>query len=184
VKPFLLQMAGPMCSGKSSLARLIGGHRGAVVLDLDVVKSAALDAGVAWDLAGRAAYTTLHAQAGSLLAQGFSVVLDSPCRFPFIVVGGQAAAEAHGAPYCYLECVLEDPDERLRRLQGRARLRSQGIDWNTPPPDAPAQTYWDPSRTLWNSHHPDTPWLRLDTARPLEECLADALAYIDGRLRA
>jgi hypothetical protein len=180
---FLLQMAGPMGSGKSTLARLIGGRTGALVLDLDVVKSAALDAGAEWDVAGRVAYMALHRLAGSLLGQGHSVVLDSPCRFPFIVEGGRAAAEATGAVYGYLECVLADPDERLRRLRGRDRLRSQGIDWTTPPPDAPTQTYWDPDRTLWNSHHPETPWRLVDTARPLTECLDEALAYLAERRR-
>jgi hypothetical protein len=80
--------------------------------------------------------------------------------------------------------MLEDPEERLRRLRGRPRLRSQGIDWNTPPPDAPTRTYWDPNRTLWASHYPETPWRLIDTSRPIEECLADALAYLDERRHA
>jgi hypothetical protein len=181
---FLLQVAGPMGSGKSALARLIGQRRGAVVLDLDVVKSAALDAGVDWDLAGRTAYRTLHALAGSLLGQGLSVVLDSPCRFAFIVEGGRTAADANGAIYCYLECSLDDTDERMRRLRGRTRIRSQGVDWNTPPPDAPRQTYADPAGTLWRSHHPDTPWRPIDTSLPLGDCLAEALTYLDERLGA
>jgi hypothetical protein len=180
---FLLQMAGPMGSGKSTLARLIGERTGAIVLDLDVVKTAALDAGSEWGMAGRVAYNALHRLAGSLLAQGRSVVLDSPCRFSFIVEAGTAAAEAAGAVYGYVECVLEDPDERMRRLRGRARLRSQGLDWDTPPPDAPAQIRWDPSRTLWESHYPATPWRLVDTSRPLADCLAEALAYIAERRR-
>jgi hypothetical protein len=40
----------------STLARLIGQHTWAVVIDYDVVKSAALDAGVTWDMGGRIGY--------------------------------------------------------------------------------------------------------------------------------
>jgi cytidylate kinase len=53
---FLLQMAGPSGSGKSTLARALAARSGAAVVDLDVIKSAALEAGAAWDLAGRLGY--------------------------------------------------------------------------------------------------------------------------------
>jgi predicted kinase len=175
-------MAGPMGSGKSTLAGRIGAATGAVVLDLDVVKSAALEAGAEWDTAGRVAYRALHALAASILGQGLSVVLDSPCRHAFIVEGGTAAATAHGAVYCYLECALGDPDEHRRRLRARPRLRSQGLDWDTPPPDAPPRAYDDPAGTLWNSHRPDTPWRTIDTAAPPERCLEEALAHLADRL--
>ena len=174
-------MAGPMGSGKSTLARRIGRAAGAVVLDLDVVKSAALEAGADWDTAGRVAYRALHELAGALLGQELSVVLDSPCRHPFIVAGGQAAAAAHGAVDSYLECRLGDPDEHRRRLSERPRRRSQGLDWDNPPPDAPPRAYDDPTGTLWNSHHPDTPWRVVDTSQPPDACLADALASLRER---
>ena len=42
---FLLQMAGMPGSGKSALARLIGRSTKAIVIDKDVLKTAALEAG-------------------------------------------------------------------------------------------------------------------------------------------
>ena len=44
-RQFLLQMAGMAGSGKSALARLIGRSTKAVMLDKDVLKTAALEAG-------------------------------------------------------------------------------------------------------------------------------------------
>jgi predicted kinase len=96
--PFLLQIAGGSGAGKSTLACLIGKRTGAVVIDLDAIKPAALDAGSPWDLAGRIGYGVSCAVAGSLLGQRKSVILDSPCRFQQIVDRGSAIAEQHGVP--------------------------------------------------------------------------------------
>ncbi len=95
---FLLQMAGRSGAGKSTLARLVGARTGAVVIDLDVVKTASLDAGSTWDLAGRIGYEASRALADSLLGQRRSVILDSPCRFQQIVDGGSAIAVQHSVP--------------------------------------------------------------------------------------
>ena len=55
-KQFLLQMAGMPGSGKSALARLIGRSTKAIVLDKDVLKTAALEAGADEKLASGIAY--------------------------------------------------------------------------------------------------------------------------------
>ena len=75
---FLLQMAGVPGSGKSALARLIGRATDAVVLDKDVLKTAALEAGIEEPAAGSVAYESFFALANHLLGQDRSVVLDSP----------------------------------------------------------------------------------------------------------
>src|SRR4051794_38072000 len=103
--PFLLQMAGPPGAGKSSLAAALSQRRGAVVLNMDVIKSALLDAGAAWALAGPAAYDVMFAQAGDLLAHGHSVILDSPSHYPQIPERGLTIAQAAGATYRFIECV-------------------------------------------------------------------------------
>ena len=77
----LVQMSGVPGSGKSTIAREIRMRTGTVVLDLDVRKTAVLESGVDFDSAGHVAYITVLAFARSLLDQGLSVVLDSPCRF-------------------------------------------------------------------------------------------------------
>ena len=182
-RPFLLQMAGITGAGKSTLARLIGQRTGAVVIDLDVVKSAALDAGAAWDLAGRIAYGASRAIADSLLVQGGSVVLDSPCRFQEIVDEGRAIAGRRATVYAFIECVVTDETELRRRLRRRARLRSQMPDLGVPPPDAPRDAYraqveaFGPA--VLETKVPTGPWLRIDTSGPTDRCLARALEYLD-----
>lgn len=177
---FLLQMAGRSGVGKSTLATRIGQKTGAVVLDMDVVKSSALDAGAEWDTAGRVAYTAVRSLAKALLRQGFSVILDSPCRFQQIVDEGTAVAQECGAVYAYIECTLDDNADLRRRLQRRTRQRSQVPDLDVPPVDAPGNA---PAATvvvasLYKSMYPTTQWLRVDTGQPLERCLDLAMAYL------
>ncbi|MEU4288392.1 AAA family ATPase [Kribbella sp. NPDC026596] len=102
---FLLQMAGRPGAGKSTVAARIGRRTGAVVLDLDVLKSTALDVGMEWDLVGKVGYRGGWAMAEALLEQGFSVILDSPCRFEWIVNETTATAARQSATYCFIECV-------------------------------------------------------------------------------
>lgn len=177
---FLLQMAGTSGAGKSTLAHLLGQRTGAATIDYDVVKSAALDAGAAWDLAGRVGYGASRALAAALLRQGHSVILDSPCRFQMIVDEGTAIARASGAAYAFVECVLGDEPELRRRMQARPRQRSQRLAFDRPPPDAPGDVLADASGTIHvpASALPPGPWLRVDTAQPIEHCLEQALRYL------
>ena len=77
----LLQLSGVPGTGKSTLARGLAAGLDLVVLDTDVVKSALLSTDVPFAVAGRATYAAVLALAGDLLAQGRSVVIDSPCRY-------------------------------------------------------------------------------------------------------
>ena len=163
---FLLQMAGAPGSGKSALARVIGRSTGAVVLDKDVLKTAALEAGVQDDQrAGAIAYEGFFGLADHLLGQGLSVVLDSPSFYDTIPAKGAAIAAARHVPYYFIECVCPDHSELVRRLQGRERMRSQ--------PEEPVAPEWE-------THAPSGAYLRIDTTEPLERCLALALEYLEG----
>ena len=99
-----------------------------------MVRSAALDAGADWDTAAQVAYDALRALAGSLLAQGRSVIFDSPCFYPQVLEKGLAIARSNNATYAYLECVLPDLAEHRRRSHPRTRQRSQGLDFGWPRP--------------------------------------------------
>ena len=160
---FLLQMAGAPGSGKSALARLIGRCTGAVVIDKDVLKTAALEAGAEEALAGPLAYEAFFALADHLLGQGLGVVLDSPSFWDSIPQKGAAIAERRHVPYYFIECVCPDDEELARRLRGRPRMRSQP---------------GDPIGPGWQTIAPPGAYLRVDTAKPIERCLALALEYL------
>jgi predicted kinase len=156
---FLLQMAGEPGSGKSALARVIGRRTGAVVLDKDVLKTAAVRAGAEETLAGGIAYEAFFALADHLLGQGLSVVLDSPSYFETIPAKGQALAAERGITYHFVECVCADRAELERRLAGRPGLDSVGPFGRATvaPPGA---------------------YLRVDTLQPIERCLEVVLELL------
>jgi predicted kinase len=163
-RQFLLQMAGMPGAGKSALARLIGRSTKAIVLDKDVLKTAALEAGADEKLASGIAYDTFFALASHMLSQGWTVVLDSPSFWATIPKrGSELAAERH-VPYFFIECYCDDDLELARRLRERTPMASQpGVEvldesWETiPPPDA---------------------HLRVDTTQPIDHSLSIALDYL------
>ena len=160
---FLLQMAGEPGSGKSALARVIGKRTGAVVLDKDVLKTAALHAGAEEALAGGIAYEAFFDLADHLLGQGLSVVLDSPSLYKTIPEKGQAIAAERGVRYHFVECICDDRAELERRLAGRPRLDSQ-----------PGEPESDDRTTVT----PLGAYLRVDTLQPIERCLELVLEYL------
>src|SRR5215211_1008122 len=174
-------MAGAPGAGKSSLARVVGQARSAVVLDMDVIKSAVLEAGAAWSLAGPAAYEILFALAADLLAQGRSVILDSPSHYPQIPARGMEIAQAHGARYRFIECVCADEVTLEQRLLARTPQRSQMRGLGQPAPDAgdamPAAKRL--GTHLWETCRPPGDYLTVDTSAPFENALHTALCYLD-----
>ncbi len=157
-------MAGMPGAGKSALARLIGRSTMAVVLDKDVLKTAALEAGADEKLAGGIAYDTFFALADHLLSQGWTVVLDSPSFWETIPRrGSEIAAERH-VPYFFIECYCDDELELARRLRERTRMASQpGVEAL----DERMETVTPP-----DAH------LRVDTNKPIEHSLSIALEYL------
>ncbi len=158
---FLLQMAGAPGSGKSALARVIGHRTRAVVIDKDVLKTAALEAGAQDSLAGGIAYDAFFALADHLLGQGWSVILDSPSYYETIPAKGAAIAARRHVPYYFIECACSDPEVLAGRLTKRPRMPSQPDSIDERETVAPAGAY-----------------LRVDTTQPLERCLALALEYL------
>ncbi|MEQ7125567.1 AAA family ATPase [Actinopolymorpha sp. B11F2] len=180
---FLLQMAGKSGTGKSTIAGPLARTFGAVTLDIDVLKSTALDIGLAWHDAGRIGYEGTWSLAESLLCQGISVIIDSPCRFERIVTEGMAIAKRQSAVYCFVECVLPDTDELRRRLRSRTRRRSQLVDLGVSSPDAPtdstlAAQVRDQGEGALRTRYPPGPWLQVDTGKDLDRCLALAADYL------
>ena len=178
----LVQMSGVPGAGKTTVARAIGRRTGAAVLDHDILKSALLESGVPWAAAGPASYRALRALARSLLDGGVGVVLDSPCFYQELLDAGLRLAEETGACYRYVECVTEDLAELSRRLRGRAPLRSQRVDLGVASADlAGGETV--PGEELFrdwirNMKRPPHSYLRVDTSRPLADCLPAVFAFL------
>lgn len=167
----VVQMHGLPGSGKSALASAVAPEIGAVVLDKDVIKSALLRTGMEDAAAGGAAYEVFFEMAADVLRQGHSVVLDSPAFWPQIVEKGQRVARDAGAPYFMLECVCGDERELRRRLTVRDGMASQ------------------PRQPLDMSKYPDMmepscERLSLDTTRPLDGLVSQALSYLESRVQS
>ncbi len=135
----VIQMAGHGGSGKSTLARQIAEQLGGVTLDLDVVKTALLDAGLAWDQASKASYETIFALVDDLLMAGTKcVVVDTPSYWAEIHQRLGASASQFRARHIFVEC---DAAEAVRadRLATRPAKRSQIRILGVAPPDAPQE---------------------------------------------
>lgn len=179
----LVQMSGAPGSGKTTMAAAIVAHCGAVAVDHDVIKSAILAAGCPFEQAGHASYNVMLSLAEELVNQGHQVVLDSPCYYNELLAAGQRLASRHGLRYRYVECVTEDVKELDRRLRGRTALRSQRPSVATPPVDLPADTGVTGTvlfeEWIANMKRPADGYLRLDTTRPVEECIRRLHAFLD-----
>lgn len=181
-RQFLLQMAGASAFGKSTLASAIGRATGAVVIDKDVIKGTMLApemmldgpagvvteaGGIPEQAAGPLAYEVFFELTDAILAQGFSVVMDSPASFVRIRRKGGEIARRHGADYHIIRCLMDDIEEVQRRMDSRSIRASQPITASLGLIDRRPGTA------------PITePHLDLDMSRPLEETLSRALAYI------
>jgi predicted kinase len=177
-----IQMSGAPGSGKTTIAHAIARRINAVVIDHDVTKSALLEANVPLALAGSASYQVLGAIAQHLLLQGCNVIFDSPCYYQELLEKGQQLAQAVGAVYLYLECRVEDLNELDRRLRTRTRHPSQVAGVSFPLTDSSGKTQTSNeifSEWIENMKRPDSGYLVLDTMRPLEVCIAEAMRYIE-----
>lgn len=124
---FLLQMAGWMGSGKSTIASAVGVATRAVVLDHDTSKTAVLAAGVSHPPAGAASYEVLFAITADLLRQGHSVIIDSPAAYRSVPERGLALAEGARVPYYFAECECPE-DIATARVASRDTRPSQVSD--------------------------------------------------------
>jgi predicted kinase len=187
----LVQMSGVPGAGKTTIARELVRHRRLVAIDRDVVLTAMLDSDGADNLdsdgtftfARVASYSVVKAMADDVLAQGFGVIIDSPCFYDELLAAGQALAAEHGVAYRYIECVTEDIGLLDTRLRSRPALRSQRPSVGAPPIDLAADRE-RPGSDLFadgiaNMKRPDT-YLRLDTTQPLDKCVAEALVFLDS----
>jgi predicted kinase len=168
MRRFLLQMAGESGTGKSTMARAIGRATGAVVVDKDYIKAPLLEEGLDDKLAGGLAYAVFFSIAGSILGQGFDVILDSPAYYSSVRERGVRLAIEAGATYQIIECQCGKAENEAR-LRDRQRLVSQPASRQRAVLERVAKSGITP---LLEPH------LVIDTSQPLDICLRLALEYL------
>jgi|GEM_PF-3342709 len=152
---FLLQLSGFPGCGKTTTAGYIARSHGAVHLDKDVIKTSLLKGGLDNNQASSLAYDVMFDLANSLLKQGKSVILDSPCFYPEILDQGRDLCEAHGVAFKYIECYMEDFKELERRIHQRDNMLSQISQ-------VKEEAFL---RAQGKSAYPDVAYLRLNTGQ-------------------
>lgn len=162
----VVQMHGEPGSGKSTLARALAPRVDAVVLDKDIIKSAIRRGGATEALAGPTAYEVYFDLAEDLVHQGRAVILDNPVFWRRVEERWLALSAAGSCAPFLIECICPDRDELVRRLATRNGRES------------------NPKEPLDLLRHPGAvetrfePRLTLDTTRPLDEIVEEALAYV------
>jgi predicted kinase len=182
VRQFLLQMSGVPGAGKSTIAQHVGARYGAIVVDLDVVRTAILDGGVPVEDSGRAAYPVVYALTRSLLDQGSSVVIDSPCQYDEIVATGRRIADERGVAYKYVECRTDDLTVIDHRLRARTPMRSQRRGVSVPPVDLGESDATDEQMFrgwLEQTKRPPQGFLQVDAAKPMHLVLDEVESYLE-----
>jgi predicted kinase len=166
----VIQMHGEPGSGKSTIARAVGSSLDAVVIDKDVIKAALLRVGIAEQQAAAGAYEVFFAQASAFVAAGHSIILDNPVYWATVERRWLEISDAAGSPRILIECTCPDREALLHRLRTRDALESQ------PREPLNLDRYEGIGETMFE------PRLTLDTTRPLDDLVADALNYIERAL--
>lgn len=167
--PRLLVMKGHPATGKSALAWRLAQRLRAPLIDKDDVK----DFTLTLPDGNALAYAIMWQIAGTQLALGLDVVVDSPLSYPVGYEQAQELAAKHTARLWVVETRL-DEDEWRRRLDAR-------------PPEASTHKIrgWAAMQAMLRQYdgcwqYPIAPdhHILVDTARPVEELLGDVLARI------
>jgi adenylate kinase family enzyme len=165
----LVLLAGMPGVGKTTLALALSQIWDWPVNDKDRLQSPLLTGGVSSELAGPASYTLMLEIAHDLLVtQHFSVILDSPGRFPFVFERLKEMTKEVGARLKVIQC------EEAPRLLSNQRLTSREARPSQWRGDAGLS---DEEERLMFAHLP-THRLVLDTSLPCEDCLALACTYL------
>lgn len=163
----VVQMHGEPGSGKSTVARALAPRIGALVLDKDIVKAALLRSGAPEALAASGAYEVYFNLSRNFVEQGQSIILDNPVYWTRVEERWLELSATAGCPPILVECACPDRDELLRRLRTRPALESQPrdpLDLKRYPTSSPTQY---------------EPRLTLDTTRPFDAIVEDAVEYVE-----
>lgn len=170
---WLIAMRGFAGSGKSTLARALSRELGWPLIDKDDIRDLLDDRSPE---PGRLAYDVMLSVARRQLAQGLSVVCDSPLTYRGTYEQARRIAHEAGATLAVIECVCPDDAVWRGRIESRKQL---GLP-------AHHQTDWDAFRAMRDRllrdpdarYRVDGPRLCVDTTRPLADTVAEIRAWL------
>lgn len=160
-------MSGLPASGKTTIARDLARHIGAVHLRIDVIEHAIVRAGAGSHPLGPVGYVIGYALAEDYLRQGLDVVADSVNPLAITREAWRGVARAGSGEYLEVEVICSDPAEYRRR----ASMRISDIPGFQLPAwlDIVAREY-EP----WDREH-----VIVDTAAAtVAECVAELLSLV------
>jgi len=169
---WLIAMRGLPGCGKSTLSRALSKHLGWPLVDKDDVRD--LLGGELPGIGGLA-YEIMFNIARRQLLQGLSVICDSPLVARVSYDRAQAIANETQANLAVIECICSDESLWRNRITER---KAQGLPTHH-------QTDWESfqdyrrfylSQANYALFHPQ---LVVDTATPLQDCLAEILAWLE-----
>jgi predicted kinase len=166
----LVQVCGLPGAGKTTLSAAIAEQLSALSLRVDAVEAAMWRYGVAREQSGIAAYSVMHAIAVPNLRRGQLVIADAVSGVEAARAGWVSTAEAAGVALRVIEVVCADVEEHRRRVEQRTN-------------DLPGFTLptWDEVQRAADEYEPRTDdRLVIDSTRPLEETVRDALRFLGG----
>jgi predicted kinase len=169
----LVQVCGLPGAGKSTLSAAIAEKLPAVTLRVDAIEAAMWKYGIPPEQSGIAAYSVMHAIAIPNLRKGQTVVADAVSGVEPARAGWVATAEAAGVALRVIEVVCPDADEHRRRVEHRDN-------------DLPgfALPTWDAVQRTAEEYEARTDdRLVIDSTRPLEEMVHQALGFLDAHVR-
>jgi len=129
MKPFVLIVTGPPCSGKSTLAAVLGAHLGVPLIEKDVIKEALFDSvessgernSRAWSRSlSNASFAAMFRLASRIVGQGGSLIVEGNFR-PEHARDFEALRAATDATLVQI-CCGGDGHVLLERFEERARL--------------------------------------------------------------
>ncbi len=169
---WLMAMKGLSGSGKSTIGRALSKHLGWPLIDKDDVKDL-LDGRL--PEAGGLAYDIMFQIARRQLLQGLNVICDSPLTGRIAYAHAQTIATETYADLVLIECICSNESLWRQRIDARKTL---GLP-------AHHQIDWDASQDYRRECHSQAsypivhPHLVVDTVRPLHECLAQIIEWLE-----
>ncbi|MEA2574609.1 MAG: hypothetical protein QOH93_1907 [Chloroflexia bacterium] len=171
----LVALKGMPGSGKSTLGRAISKRLGWPIIDKDDVKD--LIDGRS-DGSGTLSYAVMFNIARRQLQQGLNVICDSPLTYADLYGQAHRVASETGAKLVVLECVCWDEEEWRRRVDAR---REVGLPGHHMTSRDKLQGYRGMVEGKVDYPVRDER-LVMDTVRPLEEVVEEAVGWLNSEL--